>query len=69
MFSDVKVGDYIRAPRTGKWRRVLRVYRRKDGVVVVVVKTSKAGVALGLPERRRLAWGWLVRAGAEVRKK
>lgn len=61
-------GDYIRAPRTGRWRRVLRVYRRKDGVVMVVVRTSKAARALGLPERRRLAWAWLVGAGVEIKK-
>lgn len=62
----VKAGDYICAPRSGKWRRVMRVYRR-DGAVIVVLKTSKEGRALGLPARRRLSWAWLQGAGVEIK--
>lgn len=66
----IEAGDYLRCPdrATARYRRVVRVGRRRDGTRYVVIRRSKFWRAFGLPPMERLEWGHIRALGYGLKK-
>lgn len=66
----IKPGDYIRCPdrATARWRRVVRVGRRRDLTRYVTLRRGRIWRALGMTQYQRIEWSFLRAIGFGVRR-
>lgn len=71
MSRPFKRGDKVRTPNrpSAKWRSVVRIYKRRDGAVMVVFRTDREYRALGLPPKSRIALSVIEAIGFAVKRK
>lgn len=66
----IRPGDQIRCPDRGtaRWRKVVRVSRRRDGTRFITIRRSRFWRAFGLPAVQRIEWAHIRAVGYGLKR-